>query len=351
MFRASPNGGVSWNPPLTSAPLKIGPGGSFPIMTASGSYVYVVWADGGKILFTASSNNGSSFSAAKSISSSINGTAITPFDGSSGPNVYVSFVLDNGSYVTYSNNGGATFSTPIQFSHDHEAQIGVAGSDAYAFSDGSGGVLTTTNAGASWKKETKGIGGCCGSEPWIFASGSNVLGAWELKTNQSKVYAITSTNSGASWKKTLLSTTTPDAWAPMPGIVGNTMYVAWRTNPGTVESQEYISVSTNGGSTWSSPLAIGFAGKDNEWPFTVAASGDNVYVMWDYATTATTWYAATAYSSNSGASWTTSTLSTSSTQAVREQDIATGAAAISGSTGYFVWQGPSSQIYFTSGTG
>jgi hypothetical protein len=345
-FRSSPNSGASWNPPLTSRAMKIGPGGSFPIISASGSYVYVVWADGGRILFAASSNDGTSFSAAKSVSSGVSGTAITPFDSSNGANVYVSFVLDNGSYVTWSNNGGSTFSTPLKFSSDHEAQIATAGSDTYALSDGSGGVLTSTNNGASWKKETKGIGGCCGSEPWIFASGSNVVAAWETKGNESKVIAITSTNSGASWKKTTLSTSTPDAWAPMPGIVGNTMYVAWRTNPGTVNSQEYLSISTNGGSKWSAPMAIGFAGKDNEWPFTVAVSGSNVYVFWAYADTATD------YSSNGGASWSGPlTVSTSTTQIVREQDIATGAAAISGSTGFFVWQGTNSQIYFTSGTG
>lgn len=320
-------------------------------MTASGSYVYVVWTTDGKIMFAGSSNNGASFSTAKSVSSSVPGTAITPFDGSNGASVYVSFVLNNESYVTFSSNGGSTFSTPYKFSSDHEPQIAVSGSDAYVLSDDAGGIYQTTNSGASWtwSNSHNGLDGCCGAEPWVTASGTYVLSSWETKENTSQVYAVTSKNSGETWATWYLSKGISDSWAPMTGIGGDTFYVAWRTDPGTVNSQEYVTSLTGG--TWTTPTAIGFTGKDNQWPFTIAASGSDAFVMWDYASTSSTWYAATAFTSNGGASWTTFTLSSSSSQAVREGDIATGAAAISGSTGYFIWQGPSGQIYFTSGTG
>ncbi len=113
------------------------------------------------------------------------------------------------------------------------------------------------------------------------ASGTNVIAAWETKTNASDVYVTTSTNSGKTWTaKFLLSSTVPNSWAPMLGILGNTEYVAWRSNPGSSNSQEYVSVSTNAGVTWSTPTAIGFAGHDNSWPTQVSVSGQYAFIMW-----------------------------------------------------------------------
>src|ERR1700731_2767905 len=55
-FKASTNDGACWNPAV-----KVGNGGQYPIMSANGSDVYIVWASNG-INFVASSNNGGSWS-------------------------------------------------------------------------------------------------------------------------------------------------------------------------------------------------------------------------------------------------------------------------------------------------
>src|SRR5579871_6048143 len=52
MFAASTNGGNSF-----SAAIKVGSGGQYPIMSAEGNNVYIVWASNG-INFVASTSNG-----------------------------------------------------------------------------------------------------------------------------------------------------------------------------------------------------------------------------------------------------------------------------------------------------
>jgi hypothetical protein len=213
-------------------------------------------------------------------------------------------------------------------------------------------LAVSHNAGSTWKITTLTSGG----EPWIAAQGSNVLVAWETKGKTSRINAVYSTNSGTTFSKTTdLSTSTTDAWAPMVNISGTNFYVAWRTNPNESTSQEYVDVSANTGSTWSGPTAIGIASRDNAWPFTVAASGSNVYIMWSEKLNSilggTDWQTLVSYSSDGGSTWSTPvSLSTSSTLgAQKEHDIATGAIASSGSLAFAVWQNnqTDSQIYFS----
>jgi hypothetical protein len=163
----------------------------------------------------------------------------------------------------------------------------------------------SNNAGTTWKKAA--TNGGISAEPWIMASGTNVIAARETKTNASDVYVTTSTNSGKTWTaKYLLSSTVPDSWTPMLGILCHTMYVAWRSNPGSSNSQEYVSVSINAGAKWSTPAAIGFSGHDNSWPTQVSVSGSYAFIMWSERTrpkASSPWDAVVQESNNNGTSW------------------------------------------------
>jgi hypothetical protein len=71
LFRASPDGGSTWSPPVSSLGLRLSPAGgvaSAPLISANGTHVYVVWAQTvnkiSQVFFAASSNFGASFSAA-----------------------------------------------------------------------------------------------------------------------------------------------------------------------------------------------------------------------------------------------------------------------------------------------
>ncbi len=346
-FRASSDSGSTWG-----TTLKLGGGTVFPVISASEQYVYVVWQQAGYVYFAGSSNYGASFSKGVAIT---NYTGITPYVASSGQYVYVSYALGDASYLTWSDNAGAKWAGTMKISLDngshHEPQVAAYGTSAYAISDGSGGVLLTHNGGATWTK-TK-FGACCASEPWIAVYGNTVLAAGETKLSTSRIEIAYSTNAGNTFKVLgNFSGSIKNSWAPMVAVSGNTMYVAWRTSPGGKNSQEYV--TANSGSGWTVPKAIGFAGHDNEWPFSVAVNGSNAYVMWDYqySSSPNVWHAAVSYSGNSGSTWTSPIdLSTNSSQAVPENDIATGAAVMSGSVVYVVWENPSYQIDFTSGTG
>ncbi len=208
LFRSSPNSGSTWNPPTTSAALKLSPGkgvASYPLIADYGSYVYVVWSQTPKasepaqIYLAVSSNNGGGFSPAILVDSDSTVAQTTPVIAAYGSTVYVAWIQNSQSFVASSTNNGASFGASLMYSTMHEPQLAASGSNGYAIADGKA-IYVTSNNGGSWKKFT--ITGCCGAEPWIAASGSNVVASWETKGTSSKISAVSSQNNGASWSTT-----------------------------------------------------------------------------------------------------------------------------------------------------
>jgi len=366
LFRSSNNSGSTWSPPTASAALILSPKGgvaSYPLMTDYGAYVYVVWSqtpsssEPAQIYLAVSSNYGVSFSPAILVDSDSSVAQITPVIAAYGSNVYVAWSQSSESFVASSTNNGASFGTPLEYSSMHEPQLAASGSYGYAIADGKS-IYVTSNDGTSWKKFSP--SGCCGAEPWIMASESNVIAAWETKGNASEVEEVSSQNHGATWSATtVLSSGVNDSWAPMVGIQGNNAVIAWRTNPGGTLSQEYLVSSTNAGVSWTAPLNIGITSRDNAWPFTVTISGDNAYTMWsekvNSVSTSTAWQTLVVYGSLSGTTWSWSTPtsltgSTATFGAQAEQDIATGSISSFGSSAFSVWENnaTTSQIYFST---
>lgn len=367
LFRSSPNGGSTWNPPTTSAALKLSPKGgvaSYPLMAEYGSNVYVVWSQTPKssepaqIYLAVSTNNGVSFSPAILVYSDSTVAQVTPVIAAWGTTVYVAWAQGSDSYVATSTNSGASFGAPFEYSTLHEPQLAASGSYGYAIADGNA-LYVTSNNGASWEKFT--ISGCCGAEPWIMASESYAVASWETKGTSSKIYAVSSQNYGASWSKSpsTLSSAMNDSWSPMIGIEGENVVIAWRTNPGGTLAQEYVATSSNGGVSWTAPVSIGIPQRINAWPFTVTLSGDNAYIMWsekvNSVSTSTAWQTLVVYGSLSGTTWSWSapvslTGSNPILGAQPEQDVATGAISSYGTSAYAVWQNnaTTSQIYFST---
>ncbi|MDA4111681.1 MAG: glycoside hydrolase [Thaumarchaeota archaeon] len=193
------------------------------------------------------------------------------------------------------------------------------------------------------------------SLPFNLSNDSFVAKDPNVQNSGSHVYVEASHNSGVSFTPTFnVSSTITNSWAPMVNVWGNLMYVAWRSNPGSSNSQEYVAVSTNAGTSWGSPIAIGVSGRDNQWPFTVAISGNNTFIMWSekVKTTTTNWQTLVSYSSNNGSTWTLlPSLSTNpSAGAQPENDIATSSIAAFSSHGFAAWQNNAtiSQIEFAS---
>jgi hypothetical protein len=368
-FRQSPNGGLTWNPPLSSTALKLSPGGgvaSYPLMADYGTNVYVVWSqttgssEPAQIYLAASTNNGLSFSSPILVDSDPGVAQLTPVIAAYGTTVYVAWSQNSASFVASSTNNGTSFGGATEYSFQHEPQLAASGSHGYAIADGNV-IYVTSNNGSTWNEVQ--IRGCCSSEPWIMASGPNVVAAWEGKGTSSQIYEASSQNYGQTWSTSeqILSGSLNDSWAPMVGIEGNNVVIAWRTNPGGSLSQEYVTTSTDGGVSWSAPLSIGILNRDNAWPFTVTLSGDNAYVMWSEKLSAnsssTDWQTLVDYGAFNGTAWNWSSPPTSLTGnsnpafgAQAEQDIATGAISSSSAQAYSVWQNNAtkSQIYFAA---
>ncbi|MDA4130159.1 MAG: hypothetical protein OK457_05275, partial [Thaumarchaeota archaeon] len=149
-FRASPDGGVSWGPPLNKPALTISsPGGTsqYPLMSANGSSIYVVWAQtigrtGLQIMEATSTNAGVSFRKPVQLTfGSPTGGFIGPVISSWGKNVYIAYDNNTGgqhSFVTCSSNAGAlgSWTHPFQFGVYHEPQIAAwGGKYVYAIGD------------------------------------------------------------------------------------------------------------------------------------------------------------------------------------------------------------------------
>jgi hypothetical protein len=363
-FRSSPDNGTTWSPALTSPALRLSSKGTAqaPLMAAFGPNVFVTWAQTSgigtqlQVYLATSTNFGISFGTAIAVDPNSSASEITPTIAATGSAVYVAFSANSTSLVATSTNNGTSFGPSFTYSEQHEPQVASVGTFGYIIADGTS-LYVTTNNGATWTKKT--IKGCCSAEPWIEASGSNVIATWETKGTASQVYVTSSQNNGKTWSKEfLLSGTIPKDWAPMLGIQNNTAVIAWRTNPDSTLSQEYVSNSLNGGLTWSTPTAIGVYGLDNEWPFTVSISGNSTYIMWSENTNgkqqSTDWQTLAEYGLFNGTDWNWAPLvsvtgSNPNAGAQREQDTATGAISSFGTNGFAAWETNSTtpQIYFS----
>ncbi|MFI5421107.1 MAG: sialidase family protein [Nitrososphaerales archaeon] len=371
-FRESPDGGVTWVPPLNMPALRVSNAGGtaqYPLMSENGTNVYVVWAQtigttGLQIMEATSANNGLSFTPPVQLTSgSPAGGFIGPAIASWGNNVYVGY--DNNTngqaaFVTCSNQSGApgTWTHPFMFGSFHEAQVAAwGGKYVYAVSDR--GFATSTDNCATWKNVVLSVPKVP-SEPWIAAYSNNSYMAGETKGSASNVEYTTSNNNGTTWSNAA-NFTISNAWAPMVGAHGNSSWIALQTHPGSSSSEVWVFTTNNGGGKWTGPAllsGIPAKGSDTSFPFTVATSdGQNVFVAWSQQIISGYWVMRIAYSSDGGTTWTStpsspasSTVSQNTTgEAGNNNDVATGAISAFGTHCYVVWQyvnGASNQIYF-----
>ena len=292
MFRSSADGGHTW-----SSEIEVGSGGQYPIMSANGNNVYLVWSSGG-LNFISSPDNGATWS--KPIKLSPDG-AITPFIASNGAFVsvvYLSKAAGGQSYVTSSSNSGLTWTTPFQFSNGPEPQIAISGSNVYVIADNVDKshvqFAVSHDSGATWKISSVDSG----SEPWIVVTGSNVYAAWETKGISSVIWFMSSFDNGNTLSTKIISTAIPDAWNPMINAVGNTVWVGIQAFGAKTEN--WMLTSTDGGATWSSKSLTGLGHTDG-FLFGIATSdGSNVFAMWLQKGTGSKWEVLVAYSSDGG---------------------------------------------------
>ncbi len=362
-FRASPDNGTTWSPPLSSAPLKLNVGTlgtQYPVISANGSNVYVTWTNGisgsqPQLFFTASTNYGITFSTPIQITTGINGS-ITPVISSWGNVVYVAYDQNANSYVIGSSDGGVHWTSPFHVSTFHEPQVYAEANSGIVVSD-AGGLAVTQNDGVTWKSFH--IKGCCGAEPWVWGYGSNVYVTWETKGSTSQSFVIYSHNNGLSWSSEInLAPSLSDVWGPKIAAWGNNVYVTVTVHPGSPAAQNYIIESSNAGVTWSSPISeSGTAAVNTGTSLNVIAYGNYVFAIWGREVSSGHWYTMATDSTNAGTTWVAPpgiNISNNPTgSAATSNDVSTGWVVNFGSDAFACWQyqpttTTNSQIYFAS---
>jgi hypothetical protein len=378
IFRSSPDGGVTWSPPLNNPGLRISPKGGVagpPLISANGTNVYVVWSQtigntGYQVMEGSSLNSGASFNPAVQITSgSPTGGWVTPVIASWGNNVYLAFVDSETtqSYVVVSTNAGQSWGKLHEYSTFHEPQLAAWGGK-YIYAVAGQGLSVSSNNGLTWVNES--ITNCCPSEPWIAAYGANVYEVYETKgpCNQPSGGCVVgyaySNNHGKTWSPQVnisatVSPKLPNSWAPMVNAFGNSSWIADHTFPNGSKSQVYVYTNTNAGKSWNSPVDLSGLSGRTSFPFNVATSdGKNVFVGWsqESSTKPVTWVMRVSYSADGGLTWSPAPGINASnnplgTQAGNNQDLATGEISSFGTHCYVVYQlinGTSNQVYFTS---
>jgi ethanolamine utilization microcompartment shell protein EutL len=281
--------------------------GSFdvPSVAASGNNVYVVWKERSlnvsSIWYRRSTDGGGSFGGIVSLRSKTTGSLFEPAIAASGNNVYVVWV-DNITasgvwdiLYTRSTDGGASFGGIVNLTENtasdgEETAIAASGNNVYVVwsnLSGNDGILykKSTNGGASFGG-TKNLSNSAGSsrEPAIAVSGNNVYVVWREREstpgNQEIVYRR-STNGGANFGSTAnLSNNTGLSQLPAIAASGNNVYVVWQDDslvPGTFDI--LYKKSTNGGASFGGTKNLSNTTGDSREP-AIAASGNNVYVVW-----------------------------------------------------------------------
>jgi len=284
-------------------------------VVVSGNNVYVVWMDRTTtsgtedILFRKSTDGGNTFD--KTIDISKNpGNSIFPQIAVSGNNVYVVWqdntpsppsLLCGSENILFnkSTDGGNTFSsTNMCLSHTGDAsepQIVVSGNNVYVVWSN---ALSSTASEILFSKSTDGGNNFSipfdisqilkkSFSPQIAISGSNVYVVWADDTNvngKSDIFFRKSIDGGNNFGNTLnLSKNLGNSSEPQIAASGNNVYVVW-TDETTIngKSDIFFRKSTDGGNTFTFMNLSKNPGGSFSPQIVVS---DNVYVVWADATT------------------------------------------------------------------
>jgi ethanolamine utilization microcompartment shell protein EutL len=284
-------------------------------VAVSGNNVYVVSRENiteppasDAIWYRRSTDGGASFSGAVNLRTTTTGSMFEPSLTASGNNVYVVWDDDGtasqGSDVLYrrSTDGGASFGSTVNLTENtaadaEETAMAASGNNVYVFwsnfvTGSSSDILykKSTNGGTSFG-DTKNLSNTAGSsrEPAVAVSGNNVYVVWRERDSTSgnqEILYRRSTNGGASFSGAVnLSNSIGLSQLPAIAASGNNVYVVWQDDslvPGT--SDILYKKSTNGGASFGDTKNLSNNAGNSGSP-AIAASGNNVYVVWHDNTT------------------------------------------------------------------
>jgi len=281
---------------------------STPQITASGTNVYVVWRDNSSgnddIYFSASADNGTSFSSIENLSDNI-GRSDEAQITAVGANVYVVW-RDNSSgkdqiYFKRSSDNANSFYPTDDLSNNNGSstnpQITAIGNNVYTvWSDtttGNGDIyfkssIDNGTSFASSKNLSRNLNGTA-HFPQLEATGNNVYVVWQDETPERGGIRFRASNDNGnnfSITRVLSQKNDVNANSPQLAVSENTVYIVWEDNSrsGNGNSSKNFDllfrVSTNGGSNFTNTKVLTKNPGDSFDPQT-AISGQNMYAVWE----------------------------------------------------------------------
>ena len=258
-FKRSSDTGNSFN---TTENLSNSNGSSTdPQITAMGNNAYIIWSDtttgNGDIYFKSSTDNGTSFSFPKNLSTNLDGPALFPQVEAMGNNVYVVWqdeTPDKGRIrFRASNDNGNDFSITRVLSQENEVN---ANSPQLSVSERAIYVV--------WEDNSR--------------SGNNSSKNFDL------LFRV-GTDGGSTFTNTKILTKNPgDSFDPRTATTGENMYAVWEDNTAGDDTSinwevRFRGVLYNGENTTDTKILSESIGEVADFP-QIAASESNLYVVW-----------------------------------------------------------------------
>ncbi len=344
-----------------------------PSIAVDGQNVYVVWrgTEGAvcyptyclnDVFFTESTNGGASFSTPINVSHDVY-SSLNPVVASSGSNIYVAWenstLYSNPQAVfSHSTNGGSTFSAAVDLSNDagytQNLIIAASGSNVYVvWNDNTPGTQQifyrlSTNYGADFSPVVN-LSNAPAGPPTLSLTSTSIYVAWTY--GGPGVYVRRSTDGGNTFGATY--TIAAQAGSRVLFATDNNVYAVWtqlvpryRNIPS--HYQTFFAESTNGGSTFSTATNLSNSPVDSYRP-RIAVSGSSVYVAWLDATSYSSYSLIIRSSSDGGVTFGSPvTVSSAVTPYFSYDNGLYGQQylAVSGSSVYLVWYQNPSDSYY-----
>jgi len=285
-IRISADGGQTWAPEKPICTCSGVAGQWDPVLaTSSSGTVFGTWMNSTKIVFSKSTNHGTTWTTPLIVSGK--SWADKPWMGVSanGNDVYIGYESRSQLFMTSSHNGGASFSTPTAVNTDSSVYrypngfvVLPNGTAVMSDSKYSGGsvktagpveieVWRTTNGGTSWSKVTvdntvfTGVNFETSSTTTVAAdSAGNLVVEYSGAVSQganNRVFTRRSTDSGATWSaRTEVGNASANGSFPAIAAKAAGDFRLTYMDNSTGAWNVFYRASTDGGVTWSAPLRI-----------------------------------------------------------------------------------------------
>ena len=306
-FAASYDNGKTFSTPIN---ISNTPENSFdPQLITEGNNVYVVWReevtiDNNEIFFTASNNNGQTFTDPPDNLSNTPESSFDPKISSEGSNVYIIWeeeITPSNSeiFFTASNNNGQTFTDPpdnLSNSplNSRDPQISNRGNNVYvvwtevvALAQNSEIFFTASNNnGDTFSTPPDNLSQKSGfsRNPQIANEANNVYVVWEDDTsgNDEIMFTESDDNGDNFDMPDNISNNAEDSHIPQISSEENNVYVVWKDDATPDNDVDiFFTASNNNGQTFTDPPDNLSNTRGSSFDPKISSEGNNVYVVWE----------------------------------------------------------------------